>query len=362
MKKKVINVLAILAIGIAFVSCEKEDKLNSESVLTKEDPIMNSTDKYLTSTFTDPYNMTVTYRWDRNQYGPGKDVARNLYPSKLVNVKPALEMVDKVWLQTYEEVAGKEFVKRIRPGDFLIAGGYALNDDGTRTLGLASGGVQITLYETDYVGNDVDAARQFIHTIQHEYVHIINQTKDFNEVDYGKNNRGDYTAQWYELPQNFRNKKDINGKEWTIDTYANILGFITGYSRSNTFEDFAEVASVSLAKTPQEIQEIFTEIKRYEALTDVQREAMGLTPDVYKTGGVEKIKYKLNFVKEYFKAECSIDFDQLVKVANKNASESPMLNRSGAKSLSAFGSKTINNKNVVRFCQSHANVSQNIKF
>ncbi|MDR2222239.1 MAG: putative zinc-binding metallopeptidase [Flavobacteriaceae bacterium] len=361
MKKTVINVLAIFAIGIAIVSCEKEDKLSNNSVLTKEDPIMNSTDMYLASTFTDPYNMTVSYRWDRNQYGTGKDVARNLYPAKLVNVKPALEMVDKVWLKTYEEVAGKDFVKKIRPGDLLIAGGYAFNDDGTRTLGLASGGVQITLYETDFLGGDVFAARQFIHTIQHEYIHIINQTKEFSELEFGKNNRGSYTSQWYELPQGLNGKRDVNGNPWNIDSYGNILGFITGYSRSNTFEDFAETASVSLAKTPAEIQAIFKEIKKYEVMTDAERAKYGLTPDVYKAGGVEKIQFKLNFVKEYFKSECNIDFDQLVKVANKNAAESPMLNRGGENAISVFGNRTINSKNVVRYCQSHANVSKEVK-
>lgn len=367
MKKTVKNLFTIIALGLVFVSCEKEDKLNSSSVLTKEDPIMNSTDMYLVSTFKDDFNMEVLYRWDRNQYGPNKDAARNLYPPKLENVKPAMQMVDKVWLKSYEEVAGKNFLKQIRPGSFILAGGRAWNDNGTITLGLASGGVQITLFETDYVGQDKAAALQFIHTIQHEYIHIINQHTEFNELVYSERNRGDYSAQWYDIPsdlnpQSPKKFKDKDGNPWTIDAYGNILGFITGYARANAFEDFAETASMLLAKTPAEINKIMDDIREYERMTPAKRATYGLSAELYKSGGAEKLEYKIKFVKDYFKKEFDINFDDLIRVANKNAAESPMLNRGGSITEEVFGyNKVGNNQKVLRYCQGHADFAQKVK-
>ncbi len=368
MKKNIKSILALMVLAASFASCEKDDKLNSESNLVGgEQVVRNEVDDYLDATFTKPYNIGVDYRWDRNQYGPGRDVLRNLFPAKLENVQPAMEMVDKVWLQTYKTVAGEKFLKNIRPGSLLIAGGYAFNDDGTRTLGLASGGVQITLYETDFLGSELESAEQFIHTIQHEYIHIINQKQEFDELQFGDKNKGKYTPQWYEVPSAFRDNRGNpkvfkDGVTWNIDSYANILGFVTGYSRSNTFEDFAEVASYLLARTPEEYDAMLANIKKYESMTPAERAEYGLTSDLYQTGGVEKIEYKVNLVKDYFMKNFGIDFNELIRVANKNAAESPMLNK-GTTGKATFGVQAMSKGTEpnVRYCQHHADAQKSSK-
>lgn len=365
MKKNMRNILALVVLAASFASCEKDDKLSSVSNLTGgEQVVRNEVDDYLDAKFKIPYNIDVDYRWDRNKYGPGLDVLRNLFPAKLSSVQPAMEMVDKVWLQSYAEVAGAEFLKEIRPGKLLLAGGYAYNDDGTRTLGLASGGVQVTLYETDFLQTSIESASQFIHTIQHEYIHIINQKQEFDELKYGDRNKGNYTPQWYELHSALKDDrgnplKDAHGKPWNIDTYGNILGFVTGYSRSNTFEDFAEVASYLLANTPEDFEAMLDNIDMYDAMTPTERAKYGLTSEVYQTGGVDRILYKVEFVKDYFISHFGIEFDELIKVANKNAADSPMLNK-GMSTRSTFGiqSKSIDNTTNVRYCQHHATGQQ----
>lgn len=380
MRKNVKSILAILFLSLVVVSCEKDDKLDSNSFLPENDKwAQNSVDGYIYDKFTQPFNIGINYRWDRNQYGPGLDNKRNLYPAKLENIQPAMEMVDKVWIQSYVEVAGKEFIQRIRPGRFLLAGGYALNDDGTRTLGLASGGVQVTLYEVDFLQKNVEAARQFIHTIQHEYIHIINQDVEFNELEFGQKNFGSYTSIWYLLDSSMSGKKDVNGNSWTLDSYANILGFVTGYSRSNTFEDFAETASYLLSTKPAQYKALLASIRRYDAMTVAQRAQYGLTVDTYKEGGADKIERKVALVKDYFMKNFSIDFDELIRVANKNADESPMLNKglktfanpvfgiqkfsnsssSSNNSGSSSNSNDSSNLDVIRYCQGHADVSTN---
>lgn len=354
MKKYLKSIPAILLLGVIAVSCSKEDKLDPNSYLpTGEIEKSNAVDQFIHTKFIQPFNIAIDYRWDRNNYGPGLDNKRNLYPSKLVNVQPALEMVDKVWIQSYLEVAGKEFVQRIRPGRFLIAGGYALNDDGTRTLGLASGGVQVTLYEVDFLQTKIESARQFIHTIQHEYIHIINQDRGFNESEFGANNLGYYTPTWYLLDPALKNNK------FTIDTYANVLGFVTGYSRSNIIEDFAETASFMLTQKPAAYQAMLAKIRSYDNMTSAQRAAIGLNDEFYRPGGADKIERKVALVRSYFKKNFGIDFDELARVANKNADESPMLNNSAVGARSVFGIQSElpgidANKEIVRYCQGYA--------
>ncbi|MDR0224242.1 MAG: putative zinc-binding metallopeptidase [Myroides odoratus] len=360
--KQIFKSLFVLSISaMLFVSCEKDDKLDSNSYIPEENLVLlNDTDKFLYDKFTEPFNIQVKYRWDRNMYGPTRDNNRNLFPPKLVNVKPAFEMVDLVWIQSYVDVAGIEFVKKLRPVSLLTAGGYAFNDDGTRTLGLASGGVQITLYEVDYLEKSLESAQQFIHTIQHEYIHIINQDREFNQPEFSKMNVGSYTTQWFEIDSK------LSAKGWTIDKYANTLGFLTSYSRSNSIEDFAETASFMLSKTPEEYKAILDEVRRIDGLPQSQRDAMGLTEEFYKPGGANKIEYKVNFVRDYFKKNFDIDFDELCRVAVQHAKESPMLNRNTSPNgiLSTFGVKkgsSFGSKANVRYCQHHADVLKQVK-
>lgn len=370
MKKNIKNILAIAALGLLTVACSNDDSLNEKSVLPTEDSrLLNEVDTYLFETFTKPYNIDVNYRWDRNIYGDSRDNSRNLYPPKLENVKPAFEMVDHVWIKSYTEVAGEAFVKELRPVQLLAAGGYAYNDDGTRTLGLASGGVQVTLYEVDLLQDQIESAQQFIHTIQHEYIHIINQKQEFNQPEFSARNRGDYTTQWMELPSDLIGNefRQENGERWDINAYGNILGFVTGYSRSNTIEDFAEVASYLLSTTPEDFQAMLAQIQRYDNMTQAQRNSYGLNEDIYKPGGAAKILYKVGLVKEYFSREFDIDFDELCRVAVRNAADSPMLNRTlGGNSINTFGKKTQmsldqKKEEIVRFCQHYANDAKKVK-
>jgi substrate import-associated zinc metallohydrolase lipoprotein len=238
----------------------------------------------------------------------------------------------------------------------LLAGGYALNDDGTRTLGLASGGVQVTLYEVDFLHQEVESARQFIHTIQHEYVHIINQDTPFDELEFGAKSFADYNSLWYLLDI------DLQDNGFTIDTYGNVLGFVTGYARSNIMEDFAETASYLLSHKPEEYQAMLAKVRSYENMTPAEREAIGLTTEFYKEGGADIIERKVGLVKAYYNA-LGIDFDELARVANKNADESPMLNPGGQNIMNnvIYGirnTQLVGKNSIIRYCQGHADVSE----
>ncbi|EHQ42269.1 putative zinc-binding metallopeptidase [Myroides odoratus] len=370
MKNTYVRILSLFAFGFVLFSCNNDDKLDNQSYLPEGPQTSESeVDEYLYKTFTEPYNMRVHYKWDRNIYGSTTDNTRNLNPPRKENVIPAFEMVNHVWLKTYDSVAGKQFVKDLRPMSLLAAGGYAFNENGTRTLGLASGGVQITLYEVDYLRTNVESAKEFIHTIQHEYIHIINQKEEFNQPNFGKMNLGDYTPSWYQLettldPRRPSKKLQQNGEDWNINAYANVLGFVTGYSRSNIIEDFAEVASYYLTTKPEDVTKMLDQVRSYENMTQAERDRYGLTVDIYKPGGVQKILYKYELVKEYFWSKFKIDFEELVRVANLNAASSPMLN-GGVTNTITFEKKTYKTsfvtEDVVRHCQLHADVELQLK-
>lgn len=333
MRKIFIKSTCILMVAMALVSCSDDDKLSSKSVLPTEDEIyVDNTAEgvYLEKTFREPYNIRIQYRWDRNSLGVGRDPIRNLYPPARENVIPAMEMVDHVWIQSYKDVAGKQFLDSIRPGEFLLAGGPALNDDGTRTLGLATSGVRVTLYELDEVVKSVDAAKEYIHTIQHEYIHIINMKAEFDELDFGSETVAYYTPNWYEhsTPESQN------------------VGFVTNYARSNIFEDFAETASYLLTHTETE----------YAAML------AGLRANGFDDGAT-KIENKVLKVRAYFEQEFNVDFVRLCQVANENAASSPLLNGGVAgREVSSFGVKSAKSgSKYLRYCQSHHDTKEKSK-
>jgi substrate import-associated zinc metallohydrolase lipoprotein len=162
-------------------------------------------------------------------------------------------------------------------------GGVNLNTVGTVTLGLAEGGQRVTLFETDYVDNTSrESVKRFIHTIQHEYIHILNQTKPFDEEAWAKITPVGYTASWH----------------LTTTTASNELGFITSYSRSNINEDFAEMASSMLVHSYAEYEAIIAGIKSPTA--------------------VNALRAKEALVVKYFKEAFEMDFYALREQAEKN--------------------------------------------
>ena len=155
-----------------------------------------------------------------------------------------------------------------------------MNSDGTITLGFADSGMKITLFNVDQLDVTKHAAtRQYFHTIQHEYCHIINQRKPFSP-NFGKITPSGYTNTY----NNFTKEQ------------ANALGFITPYSMANPFEDFAEMTSNMLLKSKTE--------------WDTAIAALSET-------GKTAIKKKEDFIVEYFRTEWNIDFYQLQRVARE---------------------------------------------
>ncbi|MDQ1165783.1 putative zinc-binding metallopeptidase [Flavobacterium sp. SORGH_AS_0622] len=263
---------------LALTACAHEDQ-PTESQLDYNQPAKTDLDKWIDANYLVPYNINAQYKWNQNTV----DNTRYLFPPTIDKVQPALEIVKQIWLQSYATIGGADFVKKIAPREIVLVGGVNSNSNGTRTLGIAEGGQRITLFEVDNINKKNRAiVAEFIHTIQHEYVHILNQTKPFDEQAWGKITPSGYTATWH------------------LETTAasRELGFITSYARSNVVEDFAETASIILISTKAEYAAILAGITSAKARADIQR--------------------KEAIVVQYFKDAFNMDFYALRDEAEKN--------------------------------------------
>lgn len=270
--------IAFVFLILAF-SCSEKDTILKDSNLDTTIPVLNATDIYLRENYTAPYNIEVFYEWNENRV----DFNRFLFPPTINKVIPAMEAVKTIWLETYREVAGDEFVKLIAPREILLVGGINLNPSGTITLGVAEGGKRITFFNTDLVDlKDRDQLIRFVSTIQHEYTHIINQTVPFDEENYEQITPSGYTAQWF-------NSSISEARE---------LGFISDYARSNETEDFAEMVTALLSNNNES----------YNAIID------GITSEQAKAD----IRTKEALVVNYFKSEFDLDIYELQRVAAEN--------------------------------------------
>ena len=279
MKIEKYNKIAILFLTLAtLISCSNDDQVG-ESQLDYTEPAKTALDNWIGINYLNPYNINVQYKWNQNTV----DNSRYLFPPLIDKVQPALEIVQKIWLDSYKTIGGEDFVKKIAPREIVLIGGVNLNSVGTRTLGLAEGGQRVTLFETDYIDKtDRANIQEFIHTIQHEYIHILNQNKPFDEKAWAVITPVGYTADWYnyEIPE------------------SNEIGFITSYARSNINEDFAETASMILVYSKAEYAAFLNNIvsdSAYFAL--IAKEAL---------------------VVKYFKDAFDMDFYALRDEAEKN--------------------------------------------
>lgn len=281
-------VAVFLLSGALFSSCEKEDSLGTSRLDTTETE-RDELDTWLYDNYVLPYNIDVNYRWNENMF----DNSRYLYPPKKENVKKVMQVVKKVWIDSYTEATkdiNPKFVRDYAPRQFALAGGNNLNKDGSNTLGLADQGQRIVLFTVDLIDvHNLNSIRQFIHTIQHEYVHILNQTKRHDKLAYGAITPSGYDSNW----TNYDDLESLND------------GFITPYSRTNVDEDFAEISAAMLV-----------DIASYNNIVN----------NISVQSGRDAIRKKEALVVKYYKDQFQIDFYKLCEITDKNTKLAAQMN------------------------------------
>lgn len=270
----------ILFVGILFMlSCAEEDDSISSSQI--EVPVIseNELDKYIRENFTEPYNIDIQY-----QFNPVEvNANRYITPPEIENVKPVLEMLQKAWIEPYNEIGGPDFIKKIAPKQFSLYGSFNINPSGTITLGLAEAGVKISLFNIDYLDySSLNSIREPLRTVHHEYGHILNMTEPIPE-EYGLVNPESYSATWFNRP----------------DSIAREIGYITAYASSDPNEDFVEMICQMLIRSKEQFDSLVEDSIKNETAR-------------------RNIRIKEQMVVDYYDEQFNVDFYELQEVAYKN--------------------------------------------
>lgn len=199
-------------------------------------------DTWLNQNFRDVYNLQFYYKMRDVE----SDMNYNLVPASYEKARDLALLTKYLWFDSYAELATPEFTKQYGPRIIHLIGSAAHNPStGTEILGLAEGGLKVSLFKVNSLGVvktiddkvasiDMDQLNEFyFRTMHHEFGHILHQTKsyptEFNLISTGRYDAG-----------NWQDKKPgVVASE----------GFITAYASSQTREDFAETIANYLTRT-----------------------------------------------------------------------------------------------------------------
>lgn len=299
---------ALLLFALFVTSC-KEEKLyvpdynHQREVLKSQE---HELDKWIMAEYTNPYNIEVIWRWNTKE----TSYRYNYIPPVVDNVKPYLMILKGTFIKTYEEVMGKSFIKPLIPKQFHLLGEWGYKPDGSITLGQAETGSKFTFYGVNH-WRDQDAKgdypwiRDAVHTMFHEFGHILHQNKKFTE-EFEKVTKEYYTSNW-------TNETELA---------ARVKGYASNYSMLNKDEDFVELIAFYITLKPDKWEERIDEgVKAAKEGKKVNEQDPSGKPikmeDALK--GKEAIKTKIQMVKNYLKSTWDIDLDRIREVAQKNA-------------------------------------------
>ena len=293
--------LCLVAMGTflltSMTSCSKEDELRSpdfQRLVTVTDSQKTETDKWIEENLTKPFNIEIIWRWDTKEVKYDK----SYIPPKEQNVLPYAKILKNTFIKSYQEVKGNAFIKPLVPKQFLFLGEWGYNTDGTITLGQAESGNKIVFYGVNH-WDERDAEggypqiREAIHTLYHEFGHILHQNKVFSK-DFENISKADYTSQWYNEANSTAIRK----------------GFTSSYSMLSKEEDFVEIISFYCTMTPEEWTEHIN--------SQVASTKEGSSAREQAEEGRKKILQKLTMIKDYMKSSWDIDLDEIRDVTLKN--------------------------------------------
>ncbi|MDR0754757.1 MAG: putative zinc-binding metallopeptidase [Prevotellaceae bacterium] len=292
MKNIKIFLVTIITATIAW-SCS-EDKLNSESVFKDPDPALQTEfDKWLLENYTYPYNISFKYKMEDIE----SNMTYDLVPATVKNSIAMAKIIKHLWLEVYDDVAGVDFTRTYIPRVIHLIGSGAYNSNNTFLLGTAEGGLKVTLFRINDLNiNNISISllsEWYLHTMHHEFAHILHQTKD-------------YPSEFKAISNN-----DYIGDDWAASTatlaIANQLGFVSRYARSEANEDFVELLSIYVTKGQANWNAILAQAG---------------------TAGTAIINQKLEIVKVYLRNSWGIELDELRRVFELRASTLNLLDLS----------------------------------
>lgn len=238
MKKIQYYISALLLVAVAAMSLSScsEEKLG-DTIFPDVDETLDPTsytyklDKFLKENYLDKYNLTFLYKMP----DISTNMNYNLVPATYENSIDLAVLCKHLWFDVYDSVAGDQFLKSYGPRIILLVGSPAYDPyAGTETVGLAEGGIKISLFKVNAMNiNDFMMMNEYyFKTMHHEFAHILHQTRtyptEFNTISVGH----------------------YDGTNWQYrGDEVTSLGFLTPYASSEFREDFAETIANYIVKT-----------------------------------------------------------------------------------------------------------------
>jgi len=271
----------------AFVACSEEEFVPNETLLGLggDEQTSSEVDQWIYNNLTKPYNIDVKYKWDQAEL----DKNKTLVPINEDLVVPVMEMIKKIWIDTYVDLAGSSFICQLAPKRFVLVGSPSYNAGGTYTAGEAEGGRKITIYRLNWYKNSGDKAefkdliQTIMKTVHHEFAHIMHQTIMY-PTEFKSITPEGYLSAWNN----------------TTDAEAIKLGFVSTYARSNSNEDFVEMIARIAVYGPEWFED---RVAQAAAVYADPTQNVGMTYDP-----VEVLRLKESYVVNYLKDIWGINF------------------------------------------------------
>ena len=285
MKKNILALSLLAAVAAGFASCSDDD-LSSESVIKRSTTTETAFDKWLYKNFVSPYNIQIQWRYEDNE----SDMAYYDVPADSAQSVELAHIIKYTCVEAYTQAAGINFTRRYFPKLFSFLGEFEYENSGNIKLGTAEGGKKIRLLGVNhldrYKNNRAYLDEYYLKTIHHEFVHIVNQTKDYPR-EFGKVTPNDYV-----------------NDSWSSSKYGTGFerrGFVTAYSQKEEREDIAEVVSTYIISTPAQWNAILAKAVIKDDKGNAAKEQPGVTA----------INKKLEICKRYYKESFRIDLDKV---------------------------------------------------
>lgn len=220
--------IAVATLSLGFVSCSDDDDFDSSIFDTVNHPLDKTAftfplDTFVKVNFLEPYNLRFIYRME----DIGSDMRKNLVPAAYDKSCELAVLSKYLWYDVYKENSPETFLQENSPRIIHVVGSKNYNPtQGTEVLGVAEGGLKITLYNVNNLNvNDMDMMNEyFFKTMHHEFGHILDQTHlrptSFNTISSGHYN----ATTWQETP----------------DSVSIGNGFVSSYASSSASEDWVE--------------------------------------------------------------------------------------------------------------------------
>ena len=289
--------IIILFAGIVLSACN--EKLDPESIFPNTQEELDPTsysfqlDSFCKKNFLEEYNVEFRYRMQ----DISSDMDFNLVPCTYDNAITMAVLAKYLWWDVYKEVTGSyEFLRQYGPRIICLIGSAGHNSTGSVTLGVAQGGLKVTLHAINYIDpSNVSTLNEFyFKTMHHEFSHILHQTKT-------------YPAEFRTISAGFYKP---NGWEERSEQEARSLGFTGNYGSSQEREDFVEIIANYIVKTDDEWASMMSDAAKGWKQDD-DGTLHQLEKDEDGIDGPAVIEQKLAICRNWLRDDWNIDLDSL---------------------------------------------------